>query len=113
MTILVVGNNIAMINELSDKLRSIRTDAKIVVAYDALMAGQYSFNNEVDIVFAQINMKRMNGVQLIEFVKHEHPRVLSYLVGSKAEFDESQVSEAEDITNVVVYPLDTEKYNTN
>ena len=109
MTILVAGNNVTMINELSDKLRKIKKDAKIIVENDALLAGQYSFNNDVDVVFAEINMKRMNGVQLIEFVRHEHPLVLSYLVGSKAEFDESPLIAAEDITNIVVYPLSTEK----
>ena len=41
------------------------------------------------MLFADVNMKRMGGVELIRFVRHEHPEVLSYLIvpsGEKNDF---------------------------
>lgn len=109
MTILVAGNSKAVTAELSDKLKSIRADAKIVVENDSLLAGQYAFNNKVDIVFAQSNMKRMSGAQLIEFVRREHPGVLGYLVGSSSESGEASRTNGGGITSTVTLPISPEK----
>ena len=89
MTILAVSNNSTMLENLCNGLSSILPNANIIRETDSLMAGKYSFNHNFDILFADVNMKRMGGVELIRFVRQEHPGVLSYLLvpsGEKNDF---------------------------
>ena len=80
MTILAVSNNSTMLERLCNGLSSILPDADIIRETDSLMAGKYSFNHNIDMLFADVNMKRMGGVELIRFARQEHPGVLSYLI---------------------------------
>lgn len=103
--ILTVGNHMTMLEELEKELTEICPEAKIIKETDALMAGKYAFNHEVDMVFAEADMKRMNGLQLIQFVRHEHPDVKSYLIGSGRDFSESFLTVSEDVTGLLTYPF--------
>lgn len=89
MTVLAVSNNSSLLEKLCNGLSSIPPNADIISEIDSLMAGKYSFNHNFDMLFADVNMKRMGGVELIRFVRHEHPEVLSYLIvpsGEKNDF---------------------------
>ena len=68
MTILAVSNNSTLLERLCNGLSSILPDANIIRETDSLMAGKYSFNHNFDMLFADVNMKRMGGVELIRFV---------------------------------------------
>lgn len=105
MKILAAANNIAMLEDLKKKLSDFSAESEIIKESDALMAGKYAFNHKVDIVFAEAEMKRMNGLQLIEFVRHEHPDVKSFLIGSEKELSESFLDISEDVTGVLPYPF--------
>ena len=72
---------------------------------DALMAGKYAFNHEVDIVFAEADMKRMNGLQLIQFVRHKHPDVKSFLIGTDEDLSGFLGVVSEDVTGILTYPF--------
>lgn len=106
LKILAVSNHTGVLEELERELSGFYPEAEIITETDALMAGKYAFNHEVDIVFAEADMKRMNGFQLIQFVRQEHPRVRSYLIGAEKELSESVLSGAEDVTGVLHYPLE-------
>lgn len=105
MRILTAANHAAVLEALTKELSDLFPQAEIIRENDALMAGKYAFNHDVDIVFAEADMKRMNGLQLIRFVRHEHPGVKSYLIGSKKELAESDASAPEDVSGMLVYPL--------
>ena len=105
MKILTVANHIAILEELEKELSAVFPGSEIIRETDALMAGKYAFNHEVDIVFAETSMKRMNGLQLIQFVKHEHPGVKSYLIGADEDFSESFLIVSEDVTGILTYPF--------
>lgn len=106
MKILTVANHISILDDLEKQLTHIFPNAKIVKQTDALMAGKYAFNEGVDIVFAEADMKRMNGLQLIQFVRHDHPAVKSFLIGSEKELSESLLIVSEDVTGILTYPLE-------
>ena len=105
MKILTVANHIAILEELEKELSAVSPGSEIIRETDALMAGKYAFNHEVDIVFAEADMKRMNGLQLIQFVRHEHPGVKSYLFGADEDFSESFLIVSEDVTGILTYPF--------
>lgn len=105
MKILTAANHAAMLNELGKALSEIFPDSELIQEADALMAAKYAFNHEVDIVFAEADMKRMNGLQIIQFVRHEHPNVKSFLVGTEKQLAESLLLVSEDVTGFLAYPF--------
>lgn len=105
MIILTAANHVAMLNELEKALTAIFTDSEHIQKTDALMAGKYAFNHKVDFVFAEAYMKRMNGLQLIQFARFEHSDVKSYLIGSEKEISESFLITSDDVAGVLTYQL--------
>lgn len=105
MKILAVANRIAVLEALEKELKEAFPGSEIVQETDVLMAGKYAFNQGVDIVFAEANMKRMNGLQMIRFVRQEHPGVISFLVGTEQELSEARLPAAEEVTGILTYPF--------
>lgn len=105
MKILAAANYRSMLDELETELSGLFPGAEIVKETDALMAGKYAFNQAVDVVFAEAEMKRMNGLQLIQFVRREHPAVKSFLMGTREELEDSSLLLSEDVTGVLTYPF--------
>lgn len=105
MTILTVSNQKPMLDELEKELAALLPGAGIIKQTDALMAGKVAFNQKIDVVFAATVMKRMNGLQLIQFVRQEHPAVKSYLIGSEQELSELFFTVPGDATGCLIYPF--------
>lgn len=81
MNILTVGSSADALAALRGILERLFPDAQIVPMTDPLMAGKYAFHNRVDLLLAEAEMKRMDGLQLIRFVRQEQPGVRAYLLG--------------------------------
>ena len=105
MTILAVSNNFSLLERLCNGLSSILPDADIIRETDSLMAGKYSFNHNIDMLFADVNMKRMGGVELIRFARQEHPGVLSYLIVPNGEQNEFPFLTSDEVTGIIEEPL--------
>ena len=105
MKILTAANHVIMLEALEKELSDIFPKAEIIKEKDALMAGKYAFNHKVDMVFAEGDMKRMNGLQLIQFVRREQPDVKSFLIVTQKELSESFLIDSEDVTGILTYPL--------
>ena len=112
MTILAVSNNAVMLDKLCNGLSNIHPNANVIRENDSLMAGKYSFNNNIDMLFADVNMKRMGGVELIQFVKHEHPKVLSYLIVPSTEMEDFLFLTPDDISGIIEEPFTKESLET-
>ena len=108
MKILTAANHVAILEELEKELSAVSPGSEIIRETDALMAGKYVFNHEDDMVFAETNMKPLNGLQRIQFVKHEHHGVKSYLIGADEDFSESFLIVSEDVTGILTYPFTKE-----
>lgn len=108
MKTLTAANHVAILEELEKELSAVSPGSEIIRETDALMAGKYAFNHEDDMVFAETNMKPLNGLQRIQFVKHEHPGVKSYLIGADDDFSESFLIVSEDVTGILTYPFTKE-----
>ncbi len=105
MTILIVGNNAPILKELTSKLSMRCPSAELVIKTDPLMAGKYSCSHEVDILIAEPDMKRMNGPQLTQFVRHERPAVRSYFIVQETALNEYPASGMEHVTGLIQYPF--------
>lgn len=105
--ILAVSNESAVLTELESVLKKVFPLAVVIKETDPLMACKYSFNNEVNYVFASEDMRRMSGFDLLQFIKKEHPAVKTYLIFK----DKSRSSATfyDDFAGVVEYPFLTEE----
>lgn len=108
MTILAVSNNYGLLERLCNGLSSILPNANIIRETDSLMAGKYSFNHNIDMLFADVNMKRMGGVELIRFARQEHPGVLSYLIVPSGEINDFPFLTPDEVTGIIEEPLTRE-----
>ncbi|MGN1051825.1 MAG: hypothetical protein ACI4SH_00385 [Candidatus Scatosoma sp.] len=111
MRILTVSNRLDVLSELNGRLKKIYPEADVIGETDPLMAGKYSFNNAVDMVFTDACMKRMTGLQLIRFIRREHSGVLTYLLGTAEEIDACLTTSAfDEITGAIVYPFTEQSF---
>lgn len=86
MTVLAVDGSAARLNELSRLLEAAFPEDRVIAERDPLAAGKYSFNNPVDILFAAVEMPRLDGLKLVEFVRHANPDAFVFLlVGADAD----------------------------
>ena len=111
MRILTVSNNVNLLSDLNERLSELWPGADMIKEVDPLMAGKYAFHNAVDAVFAEVNMKRMTGLQLIRFIRREHTGTLTYLVGRAEEIRDSLTMTApEEVTGVITYPFTEDSF---
>lgn len=109
MKILVVDNYNKRLQHLAGLLSSAFPDAEIETTIDPLMAGKYSFNNRVDILFAGLEMKRMNGMELGRFVRKNSPMAKVYLLGLENEHKDTYINPEENINGLLLYPFSAER----
>lgn len=105
MNILAVSSNAALLTALEGILRGLFPGAVITRAADPLMAGKYAFQNMVDIVLAQADMKRMDGIQLIRFVRQERPAARAYLMGQESVLRDLPLSVQGEAAGLIAIPF--------
>lgn len=105
MNILAVSSNAALLTTLEDILKSLFPDAVIARAADPLMAGKYAFHNKVDLLLAEAEMKRMDGVQLIRFVRQEQPGVRAWLMGREETLQALSPSAQGEASGLITIPF--------
>ncbi len=78
MTILAVDNYIHRLNQLTADLRLVFPGERVIGFTDPLLAAQYGFNNPVDLLFSEINMRGMDGLTLSKGIHKQngHMRVI-------------------------------------
>lgn len=108
MKILAVANRDTVRTELSRELSALFPEAEIIEEANALMAGKYAFIHPVDLVFAEAEMKRMNGPQLIRFIRQECPAAKGFLIGTEQALSACLPTDPEEVAGSLIYPF-TEK----
>lgn len=105
MKILAVSSNTDALTALGGILERLFPGAQIVYMTDPLMAGKYAFHNRIDLLLAESEMKRMDGIQLVRFVRQEQPSVRAYLIGRERSAQDRRVPLPEDVAGCVTYPF--------
>ena len=105
MTILTVGSDTPMLEQLNTKLLQVYPEATIVIRTDPLLAAQYSFQNPVDKLITQLNMKRMDGQMLERFVQRENPDVVTHFIGTQQELETAFAFDDKIRNQAVVTPI--------
>lgn len=115
MTILVVTQMPEQLQLMEKHLKSWFPGSEIRIETDPLMAGKYSASHKVDILIAELCMKRMDGLKMKEFVHHFWPEARVYLTGKREHFWEWNMTDEhghifeEGIEGVIFHPVTEEK----
>ena len=107
MTVLLVDTEAERLRGTELLLEKALPECVILSVADPLLAAKYAFGNHVDVLFAFLNMKRMSGLQLCEFVRAKKPPVRICLLASSQEFGDCP-EVFEDYIRCVTYPVTQE-----
>lgn len=86
MTILLVDTHTIRQQSTALLLQELSPEFHVMSAADPLRAAKYAFNNPVDVLFTELSMKRMSGIQLCDFVGEKNPNVRICLTANRQEF---------------------------
>ena len=85
MDILAVDGDAVRLEKTAALVQSVFPSAAVIAQDDALMAGKYAYSSPVDILFAALDMKRMDGLQMAGFVRRRYPDVWVFLTSCPAQ----------------------------
>lgn len=115
MKILAANHDKARLAKLSEYIAEIYPHDKIVTEADSLMAGKKCFSEAFDVVFANLDDRRLDGLKMKDFVRHGNPRAKYYICGNPRDlYDWNIIDEngniCEDgVDGAITYPITKEK----
>lgn len=104
MVILAVDNQAARLEQLADHLRAAFPTAEVAATADPLMAGKHAYLHGVDMLFAELVMRRMDGLEMARFVRRINPAARVYLIACEAEYGQALILAEDDIDGLLVRP---------
>lgn len=112
MTILAVCNDDKMLKHYAKQLRQAFGGAVIVSQPDPLMAGRYSFFHPVDLLVANLKMRRMDGVDMGRFVRRTNPGARVYLITVPEELERYGTPGDEEVDGLLFRPVTEETFHS-
>lgn len=95
MTILVIDNNKERLAQTSGILRRLFANDSILEQQDPLGAVRYLCHNPVDMMFAALEMRPMDGIQLAQTVKKVRRNMKVYITSGPKSLEEEMLFEDE------------------
>ena len=115
MKILATDYDRVRLAKLSGCLAEIYPHDKIVTEADSLMAGKKCFFEAFDIVFANLNDRRLDGLKMKDFARHCNPFAKYYICGDPGELYEWNIIDEQGnifedgVDGAITYPITKEK----
>lgn len=108
MTILAVDNENLMLNRLCRHIKQIKPDSLVVSFKNPADALAYMENHTVDVVFLEIMLQKMMGIELARQMQQINPHVNIIFTSSYSNYMYEAMSEIR-CSGFIVKPVTTEK----
>lgn len=108
MTILAVDNENLMLNRLCRHITQIKPDSLVVSFKNPADALAYMENHTVDVVFLEIMLQKMMGIELARQMQQINPHVNIIFTSSYSNYMYEAMSEIR-CSGFIVKPVTTEK----
>lgn len=95
MMILAIDNDKKRLSETADLLRSMFPNDSIMTEHDPLAAIKYACNNPVDIMFAALDMRPMDGILFVQAVRRVGENIKVYITSGPKHLDDEFLFEDE------------------
>lgn len=115
MKFLISDSNKNRLDELYRNIAKLFPEGEITAETDSLMAGKDCFSKEFDVVFANLEDRRLDGLRMKEFVRRSNPMAKFFLCGNANDlYDWNIIDEdgniCEDgVDGAVCYPVTKDK----
>ena len=104
MTILAVDCNVQRLDSLEALLKREFPSEIVIRENDSLAAGQYAFNHPVDILFAALEMPRLDGLKLTSFARYTNPDAMVFLMVEPGDDFETALW-MDEVDGLLYYPV--------
>ena len=108
MTILAVDNENLMLNRLCRHIKQIKPDSLVVSFKNPADALAYMENHTVDVVFLEMMLQKMMGIELARQMQQINPHVNIIFTSSYSNYIYEAMSEIR-CSGFIVKPVTTEK----
>ena len=108
MTILAVDNENLMLNHLCRHIKQIKPDSLVVSFKNPADALAYMENHTVDVVFLEMMLQKMMGIELARQMQQINPHVNIIFTSSYSNYIYEAMSEIR-CSGFIVKPVTTEK----
>lgn len=108
MTILAVDNENLMLNRLCRHIKQIKPDSLVVSFKNPADALAYMENHTVDVVFLEMMLQKMMGIELARQMQQINPHVNIIFTSSYSNYMYEAMSEIR-CSGFIVKPVTTEK----
>ena len=108
MTILAVDNENLMLNRLCRHIKQIKPDSLVVSFKNPADALAYMENHTVDVVFLEMMLQKMMGIELARQMQQINPHVNIIFTSSYSNYTYEAMSEIR-CSGFIVKPVTTEK----
>lgn len=115
MKILIADSNKSRLDVLSAIIGEFFPNGQITAETDSLMAGKDCFSETFDVVFANLDDRRLDGLKLREFVRRSNPKAKYYLCGNEHDLYDWNIIDEEwnicedGVDGAVSYPVTKNK----
>ncbi len=99
----IIGKNIVkLINEYSQEVEVVH------LAINGKRALEYLKNNSVDVVFSDIKMPIMDGIELIKNINELYPNILTFFISGFQEFEYARLALEYNVEKYLLKPISKE-----
>ncbi|MGL4736451.1 MAG: response regulator transcription factor [Cellulosilyticaceae bacterium] len=107
LKIMVVEDEPPILRGICNKIKKAHTNCEIVhTAYNGQAAIDYLTENPVDIVFTDINMPLISGLELLEYINQHHPQIITIILSGYQEFEYAKKALRLGAYDYLLKPLD-------
>lgn len=106
MKILVVEDEPPILRGICNKIQKTNTNSTIHTCFNGQEAIDYLSHHPVDVVFTDINMPLLNGLELLEYIKKNYPHIITIILSGYQEFEYAQKAVKLGAYDYLLKPLD-------
>ena len=107
MKILVVEDEPPILRGICNKIQKTNANSVIVhTCFNGQEAIDYLCHHPVDVVFTDINMPLVNGLELLEYIKKNYPHIITIILSGYQEFEYAQKAVKLGAYDYLLKPLD-------
>lgn len=108
--VLVAEDEFPLLRGISRLIEKLDSDFQVVMmAKTGREALDYLEKNSVDIVFTDINMPVIDGLQVLKYIKQDKPQVISVVISGYQDFSYAQQAVRYEAKRYLIKPVDKEE----
>lgn len=103
--LLIVDDEPRQLRTLANLVKMLRPEYQIYTANDGISALDFIKKNQIDILFTDIKMSKMSGIELIKKIHNINIKITSIIISGYSEFEYAQSAIRYGVNDYIVKPI--------